>query len=141
MSDLPAPANYNLTDVHSIANSTKVDPLHRLRQKRIHKISSSYSRFDDHLFYPEKERLMKGNDSVSPDKYDPLVALKATQARKRNFASFPKENRNLELKREEKESPSPAKYKVIAEYDIKFTRNMKGATMGTLKRKLEFKVC
>ena len=98
ISELPWPMNYNLSDLNSIKKKVDVDVIRKINEKRISKLANSYSRFNDSWFYHEKERLMKGNDSVSPVKYDPLTAYKLMRSKKSEIVSFTKENRKLDLK-------------------------------------------
>ena len=79
--DNPSPLNYNLSGINSIGNKVKVDLIKKINQKRFSKLSLSFSRFQDKAFYHEKERLMKGIDSVCPTAYDPLDAFKSLQSK------------------------------------------------------------
>lgn len=79
---LPCPNKYNLQELFSIHKNTQLDVVKKIRTQKLKLLSSSYSRFDDSVFYPEKERLMKGNDSVSPDKYDVIQGYKYTRAKR-----------------------------------------------------------
>jgi len=139
LSESVGPANYNLSDTFSINNKTKIGIIKKIREKRISKIRNSYSRFDDCTYYPEKERLMKGCASVSPDRYDPLPAFKAAKIRRTYQAAFSREKRGLE-KQEAYESLSPAKYNIKSATDLKYTIVPKGVGIGCSKRRLEFKV-
>ena len=140
MEHLAGPASYNLSGVFSIEDKTKNDVITNVRQRRMMKLTQSFSRFKDSSYYPEKERLLKGTNSVSPDKYDPIPAYKAIRVRRGYQAKFSKQNRGLEPKKEKKESPSPTKYHIKTEEDIKFTQVPKGAPIGLSKRRMEFKV-
>lgn len=110
LSDLPSAANYNLSKLYSIENKTKPDLVKEIRKDRIIELSKSMSRFKDKTFYAEKERLMKGNDSVSPDKYDVSNADKITRIRRTFNISFSKADRKLFPKRQKPTSLSPTKY-------------------------------
>ena len=138
--NLPSPSNYNLSQIKSIGNRVQADLLTKLKQKRMSKFSLSYSRFKDSVFYHEKERLMKGNDSVSPTIYDSLAAYKALQSNKNGKVSFTKEKREFIINKEDKESPSPTKYNAIIESDINPARIKKGVSIGKSKRQFDFKV-
>jgi hypothetical protein len=59
---------------------------------------------------------------------------------KNNAVKFSRAERNLEFKKETNDSPSPAKYHVRSEYDIRTSYTKKGPTMGGAERKLDFKV-
>lgn len=87
LSDSVGPANYNLSNAHCIQKNTKIGVVNQFRAKKMIKIRKSYSRFKDCTYYPEKERLMKGSTSVSPDKYNPLHA-KASKIRRSYHALF-----------------------------------------------------
>ena len=52
------------------------------------------------MFFAEKERLMKGNDSVSPNKYDISPADKLIRIRRTFNISFTKADRKLIPKRD-----------------------------------------
>lgn len=140
IAELPCPTNYDLSDINSIKKKVNPDIVKKFNDKRGAKLSSSFSRFNDSVYYPEKERLMQGNDSVSPVKYDPLAAYKLIRSNKTDHISFTKDNRKLEFKKESRESPSPTKYKVINENDLNPTAITKGKSIGKSKRELEFKI-
>jgi hypothetical protein len=58
-------------------------------------IAGSQQRFVDNVFYPEKERLMQGNDSVDAGKYDTMESYNAIRMRRGNNASFTRQARGL----------------------------------------------
>jgi len=140
---------YNLQDHNSINKKTKLNILHKFRKNRLVRDSKSHSRFEDKTYFPEKERFLKGNTSVSPDKYNPLPALKASKVRRVYHAMFTSQDRGLDnLKKiDDKDSDNSKSFvdnfsipNVKSEADIKYSSVPKGAPIGLGKRVLEFKV-
>lgn len=126
---LPAPATYNLSSTHSI---TKNASLNREEKEKV-KFSPKrkYDRFFSKAYFKELDN-GSGDQSPGPCAYQ---GKDKTQS---NFNKRPenllgKADRGLELKVEEKESPSPTKYNV--KFEVKGTINKKGPSFGSAPKK------
>ena len=126
---LPAPASYNLSGAKSIKNNASLN--REAKEKLKFSPKKKYDRFFSKAYFKE---LDNGNGDQSPGPWAYLEKDK-TQT---NFNHRPenllgKADRGLNLKKEDKESPSPTKYDV--KYDFSGTVSKKGPSFGSAPKK------
>lgn len=126
---LPAPASYNLSSTKSITKNASLN--REAKEKLKFSPKKRYDRFFSKAYFKELDN-HNGNQSPGP------CAYQGKDKTQLNFNKKPenllgKADRGLELKVEDRESPSPTKYNI--NFEVKGTMNKKGPSFGSAPKK------